>query len=214
MIRLDDLELAYVPVPKAACSTVKAMLAAIDPTLDDDGIALRGEGRFHTLYRTMRFDPRRLQRALGLFRFTVIREPAKRLISAYLNRVVERGELIHSPRVRRSAQLPVNPDPDFFFQNLYAYQCSSSLVKHHTLPMWMFAGKEPEAFDAVYTTSQLRHLQADLSHLVAWPLDLPRVNPTQTEIGLDDLKPETLGCLRDYLAEDYRVYRAYFPNPF
>lgn len=214
MIRLDALELAYVPVPKAACSTVKAMLAAVDHTLNPDQIALRDEGRFHTLYRTMRFDARRLDKALGLFRFTVIRDPAKRLISAYLNRVVERGELQHSPRVRRNSDLPENPDPDFFFQNLEAYQRGSSNVKHHTLPMWMFAGKEPDGYDAVYTTSQLRHLRSDLSHLVAWPLELPRVNSTETDLGLDDLSPDTLSALRDYLAEDYRVFRDYFANPF
>ncbi len=213
MIKIHSLDVAYMAVPKAACSTVKALLAEVDADLTDEARALRDEGRFHTIYQTRRFHPKRWDKAGSAYKFTVLRDPIKRLISAYLNWVVEREVLKTARGVRRNKALCVMPDPDAFFQSLQAYQAASSCIKHHTLPMWMFAGKDPANYDKVYTTSSLPQLVDDLSDRAGRALSLPKVNATTSKLSISDLAPKTIDALREYTAPDYAYFASLFPDP-
>ncbi|WP_368855194.1 sulfotransferase family 2 domain-containing protein [Sinisalibacter lacisalsi] len=141
------------------------------------------------------------------------RDPLKRLFSAYTDREVARRELYNSRLLRKQKVLPLDPDPDFFFQNLEGYMAQASVVKHHVLPAWLFIGPAPLRYDAVYKTSQIDALAEKLSALTGETVEIPRFNSTRTRLAFDDLAPETRDALRTFLAVDYEHLAGYYKNP-
>ena len=214
MIYLKSLNLAYMPVPKAACTSVKAALAVLDPEKEASDVDALEHEAVHDIYPTQRFRPHRWETSKGAWRFTVVRDPVKRALSVYSNRIVDMRELHNSPRLRAQSELPLDPDPDFFFQRLEDYKALASAVKHHTVPMWLFTGRRLELYDEIYTTSDLGRLQDDLKAHIGQGVTLPRRNRSSFSIKLDDLAPETQKALRETTAPDYELFADYFQSPF
>ncbi len=216
-IKIKAHRIAYMALPKAACSTVKQALAQIDPAyarkFEKAGApALNPE---HIIYPTSRFKPNRWE-ALekDWWRFCVVRDPAKRLISCYTNRVVQLKDLHNSRKLLRGiVDLPMDPDPDFFFQNLAEYRRAASVIKHHALPADMFIGYDLEAYDRVYPIEDLSRLMTDLGARSGTPLVLRRKNKSGGGLAIADLKSETRDSLRTYLAREYALLGKYYENP-
>lgn len=208
-------KIAYMAVPKAACSSVKATLATIDPDIDITFDMLSADVELaHAVYPTMRFRPHRWEEYEGWWRFTVLRDPLKRLLSVYTDRVVARKELHNSPKLRKQTVLSVDPDPDFFFQNLADYSRKSSVIKHHALPVKLFIGPKPLLYDRIFTINQLGDLETVLSERVGQTVKIPRFNSSGRKINIDDLQPQTREIIAETLAPDYDHLSDYFENPF
>lgn len=217
VITVEKHKIAYMALPKAACSSVKAALAQIDDQPRDDG-GFTCDLKWHSMYPTRRFRPHRWEQyGEDWYRFCVVRDPVQRLISCYLDRVVERRELFNSRNVRLGwVSLPAMPDPDFFLQNIQAYKGVSSTIKHHAMPSWLFLGKNLSLYDDVFTPRQLPALGAILSERSGQPVVIPRENATAktTKLTLDDLRPQTVDILKKSLAEEYSFLSNYLENPF
>lgn len=214
-ITVEKHKIAYMALPKAGCSSVKSILAQIDEEKPDDG-GFTCNKRFHAMYPTRRFRPHRWS-AYGSdwYRFCIVRDPVKRLMSCYLNRVIGKRELFNSRNIRRGlVDLPTLPDPDFFFQNLQAYMKASSVIRHHALPTRLFLGRDLSQYDDVFKVSELPRLAAKLTERTGKPIELVRQNATSQKLTLDDLKPKTLKVLSRIVAEEYSLLDGYFDNPF
>lgn len=215
VIRVDTHRLAYMAVPKAACSSVKATLGALDPKIEVADPTAFEQKQVHGLYPTQRFRMHRWARVQDYFRFTVVRDPIKRLLGVYTNRVVALGELNNCRKIKRGrVDLPTDPDPDFFFQNLDAYISAASVVKHHALPTVCFTGHAMERYTKVYRTSDMKVLADDLSEHVGDEVSIPHFNSSEAKLELDDLAPATHAALAARLAEEYAHLADYFDNPF
>jgi len=213
--RVDPYRLAYMAVPKAACSSIKAALAALDPLHDVDDPNALGQKQVHALYPTMRFRGHRWHHLSNHFRFTVVRDPLKRLLAVYTNRVEGLGILGHSRKIRRGrVHLPTEPDPDYFFQNLSAYMATSSDIKHHTLPTAVFTGLDWRNYTKVYRTSEIPQLGKDLSEFVGREVSIPHFNSSERRLSLGDLSPQTQRVLQVRLEDEYAHLAPYFDNPF
>jgi hypothetical protein len=220
VIAVKAHKLAYMALPKAGCSSVKEALARIDPdaTLPpDDQIDVN---TWHAIYPTTRFRPHRWEKyeTPDWFRFCVVRDPFKRLMSCYTNRVLQFNELKNSIKIRDGRDylpddLPVEPDPDFFFQNLQHYVRASSAIKHHALGAWLFLGKDLGRYSRVYRTAELPKLAADLSDRTGLPVTIPRGNASEVRLTPDDLKGETIAALTPFLVQEYAYLRDYYDNP-
>ncbi|SPH21549.1 hypothetical protein ASD8599_02301 [Ascidiaceihabitans donghaensis] len=207
MIKVEAHKIAYMALPKAACSSIKKALATIDPAVKVDELADTeyDYDKWHMVYPTQRFRPHRWS-ALDpdWFGFTVVRDPVKRLMACYTNRVVERGELKNSRKIKNGAyNLPVDPDPDFFFQNLDAYKKAASVIKHHAMHTWLFTGPDLSVYKKVYPTEKLGALAKDLSDWTNAPFEIGRENTSSMTLTLDDLKPETVKALTPWLCLEY-----------
>lgn len=214
MIKVEAHKIAYMALPKAACSSVKKALAAIDPDVDTATLAETeyDYDKWHSVYPTQRFRPHRWD-GIGddWFGFTVIRDPVRRLMACYTNRVVERGELKHSRKIKNGAfNLPVEPDPDFFFQNLEQYKLASSVIKHHAMHTWIFTGPDLSVYTNVYTTEKLGKLVVDLSQWTKTPFKIGLENKSAMKLTLDDLKPETIAALTPWLCLEYGFLINYY----
>lgn len=214
VIAVPKAQLAYMAVPKAACSSVKAMLAQVDPDVTLPPPDQRDLLTYHRIYQTRRFRSDDWSNYDGYFRFTVVRDPIKRLMSVYTNRVVEFQDLKNSRAIRNGdAGLPVDPDPDFFYQNLMDYRNAVSSIKHHILPSELFTGPDLGVYDRVYRTSEIPALAAELSEKTGQPLDATRENRSETKLDYADLSPKTHAALRDRLMVEYDHLSDYFDNP-
>jgi Sulfotransferase family len=101
----DDLRLAYVPAPKAASTTILAALAEVAGLRSEDRVGSRKlevtraltvhDGSiWSSAHRLTGREPAELERILRSdewFRFTVVREPARRIWSAWVSKVLVRN---------------------------------------------------------------------------------------------------------------------------
>lgn len=213
--RVDSHRLAYMAVPKAACSSVKAALAVLDPLQAQNRPEALGQKQVHAIYPTMRFRRHRWDHLVNHYRFTVVRDPLKRLLAVYTNRVEGLGILSHCRKIRRGrVHLPTEPDPDYFFQNLSAYIATSSDIKHHTLPTALFTGTDWSAYSRVFKTSEMPELGADLSAHTGRDVVIPHFNSSSRRLALSDLSAQTQRVLQLRLEDEYTHVAPYFDNPF
>ncbi|MBV2361029.1 sulfotransferase family protein [Thalassococcus sp. CAU 1522] len=218
VIAIDAHKIAYMALPKAGCSSVKEALARLDPDVavpKDDAI---GAYTFHDAYPTRRFRPHRWQAVSDHWRFCVIRDPAKRLMSCYTNRVLQFGDLRNSRRLRKlqsgSAALEREPGPDAFFRNLEAYKTVSSSIKHHAMGAWLFLGPELRPhYDRIYKTDELDVLARDLSRRCARPVRLRRRNSSEVTLRIEALEGATIDALRPFLDQEYAYFEGFYTNP-
>ena len=213
VVVIQDLKVAYAAVPKAGCSSVKAMLAQLDPQVDVPE-TVPDNRLYHSLYPTRRFRRRRFPLAEGMFSFTVVRDPIRRLMSVYTNRVADKRDLYNSRKLRKRRVLPRDPDPDTFFQNLPLYCRLSSVIRHHVLPTAIFTGRDLNRYDNVFRTDQIDDLAATLGSHCGGDVRPARANRSKSKLAFDDLKPETRDAIRPHLMGEYRHLRGYIDNPF
>lgn len=218
MILIGAHRLAYVPVPKAGCSTVKQLLSQIDPKYPRKFKRMGEPQKFaeHVVYPTRRFAAARFEKLNARwFRFCVIRDPLKRLLSCYTNRVLQMKDLEGSMRIKRGwADLPTDPDPDFFFQNLGRFRRGSSQIRHHSITAKYFVGKDLSIYDRVCPIEQLDSLFEELSARTGEQISPTRKNKSSVKLELDALQPKTRDCLRKELRREYKFLSDYYDNPF
>lgn len=214
-IAVDAYKIAYQALPKAGCSSVKEALARVDPAVPIPPEDEIGHMTWHAIYPTIRFRPQRWRpyEAPEWFTFCVVRDPVKRLLSCFTDRVVQKRDLVNSPKVRASDTLTTDPDPDFFFQNLVAYRQASSSIKHHSLGADLFTGRDFSKYSRVYKTSDLGQLGMDLSERVGKAVIIPRSNSSPMKLDLDDLAPATIDAIRPFLNDQYEVLKDFYDNP-
>ncbi len=217
VIAVDAHRIAYMALPKAGCSSVKAALARTDPAVTIPPADQIRTETWHSIYPTQRFRAHRWQVYGDYWRFCVVRDPAKRLMSGFVDRVVERGELAHSRRLARGdfPHLSTTPDPDHFFQHLWDYAEASSVVKHHVAEAWLFLGPGDirRHYHRIFKTEEMGLLAEALSAVTRQPVTMPRENRTRTKLTLDDLSPATLDALRPYFAKEYETLAGFYDNP-
>lgn len=221
-IEIAAHRIAYMALPKAGCTTVKRSLARADPEFAhkaakiDPAQAAGTTACVHRVYPTRRFRPHRWEKYdTGWYRFAVVRDPVERLISCYGDRVVKRRELHNSPKIKRAqGTLPADPDPDFFCQNLRAYQGASSAVRHHTPPVWLFLGPWIARFDDVFPIERLHACLNHIAYRTDTALPALRANKSGVAFGLDDLSAQTRHVLARTLAREYADLARWYDNPF
>lgn len=160
----------------------------------------------------------------GYFVFTVTRDPVKRLISAYRNRVLHFGELngsvARAPLLAKKG-LRERPEIDYFVCHLEEYRQIEPSIAHHTASMVSFIGRDMEVYDKIYDISETEILENDLrSHWassgVEWVDAMsehsPRAQEGGPKLGLEALKKETLLKAIDFYREDYGCLVRYDPR--
>lgn len=213
VITVDAFKIAYMALPKAACSSVKAALALVDPSQSERPLKELNLEAIHNIYKTQRFRAFRFAEYAGWWRFCVVQDPVRRLMSVYSDLVQGRDMLKNSPRLRNGeAGLPVDPGPDFFYANLRPYMRAASVIKHHALPARLFIGSDLSVYDRVFRVSDLDDLAAELSERSGQEVKIPRLNSSRMRLEFSDLKSETQAALWPFLAEEYALLGQYYKS--
>lgn len=207
------LGLAYFPVPKNACSTIKEALFALNEGRPFQPFPLPDgrTGFIHDIpaYKSRLVAPEAWEATRGMRRIAVVRDPLRRLVSCYKNRVQHFREL--SPDRADLAALArhgVPPEPDFdtFVEQLEGYRAASPSIRHHSDPQTAFLGRDPARFADVFRMEELPRLAGLLSSLAGREVAFQHLQRGGAEFPDPEIGPATRRRMLDYCAEDLAIW--------
>lgn len=197
--------LLYFPAPKVACTSIKRavlthnarMAGEIDPVLR----------QVHQISPTTSFHRLYPYRHLLKRWFCVVRDPVKRALSAYSNRILHHNELKDLPdEVLAEAGLSRQPELDEFIAKMPDYNRIHAGIDHHTRPLTFFLGDDPGRYHRIFDMSELGTLPDYLAEAGASGIELGHDQTGGPKIALADVPPAALETLRAFYAEDYRIW--------
>jgi hypothetical protein len=147
--------------------------------------------------------------------FIVIRDPVKRLISAFKSRVHFHNELSEATVKERFQEyywdIPYfNPGLGQFVEHLEDY-LKIKPIFHHCRPIVDFLdGQGLDYFSHVYKFENLSDFQRDLSDLVGRAINFPRSQTGGRKYFLRDLSKSQLEKLVEYYEEDYILLDGFY----
>jgi len=148
-------------------------------------------------------------------RFVVIRDPIKRFLSAYGNRVTHHGELSEEYIREKSGEhydkIPhFNPSLHQYIDGLDAYLNVGS-IKHHVKPISCFVDYESlDYFTDIYRIEDIDRFESDLSEMYGKPVLFEHRQVGGNKFALNDLTKKQVKKLLDYYREDYLLLAEYY----
>jgi hypothetical protein len=216
-------KLAYFPIPKVACTSLKHTVFEINNGFyirspDDDSLPKKKMVRkcpIHLLYKTTKYSLARHSELSDYKSFAVIRDPMQRILSGYSNRVLYHRALKKRPIVAALVKknLPLDPDINQFVMNLEKYRKVSSEILSHTRPLRYFLGKDLSRFDKIFTIQQLPEVANYLSQAVGRNINIPRFQTGGDKQSLSMLDDEAFNKLRELCRPDYLIAQDYLTIP-
>ncbi|WP_299411958.1 sulfotransferase family 2 domain-containing protein [Acaryochloris sp. IP29b_bin.148] len=211
-VRIPGHKIAYWPVPKNACTSLKYAFYAL--RTGQEFIPLKVGHRY--VYHIHRIFPSRPFKAIALasdwIKLAIVRDPLDRLVSSYCNRVMYHSDLARYQLQLQAKNLKRCPSFPEFVENLDTYRSISKSIQYHTDPQVRFLGDDPSYFDIVISVKELQNLPNRLGLTL---LSLP-----QKQDGGREYKDAAIGSidstlkakiLSDY-REDYDVFGKFFES--
>lgn len=212
---IPDKRLAVFFSPKSAGTSVRAVLFELENGRIFEPYRVQGQrvdaNALLTNYRFARVDHDSLE---GFHKIAIIRNPVRRFLSAYTNRVLHYRELSEEKAGAKLAELGLVPDPDLdtFVAHVGRYVTASNPIKRHTRNQQVFLGDDPDYFDAVFRVEDLERFPRHLEDRFGCPpLKLPRLQTGGPKIRSKDVAPETLQAIKTLVSDDiaYAFHPAY-----
>lgn len=205
-IRFNNI--GYKAIPKVACTTIKNRLfeqkngRAFDSTLDVG----------NHVHQYWERNPEEIDDCE--FRFIVIRDPIKRFLSAYSNRVCHHRELSlekvrnTNPKIADNFDI-YNPGLGQFIDNFEQYYLVNS-IEHHSKPItsWLDCGLDD--FTNIYRLESINVLQDDLSKLLNKEIFFGRDQTGGRKIPIQDLNRNQVEWLIEFYRDDYDALSGYY----
>lgn len=213
-VPVKSTNLVYFPVPKVACTSIKHALL----NYNEDGRAdWLSEARktdktlpnSHRVYPSEPLRPKHVLKYMGRRWFCVVRDPVRRFLSVYGNRVVHHNDLKSSEPALEQAGLPPRPDLDTFATHLEVYCRTSRSIRHHARPIVDYLGRRPGRFDRIFRMSELSGLRDYLAEAGA-EIRLDHLQTGGPKLTPDDLPAPALERVKRFYASDYRSFGEWF----
>ncbi|CAA0120717.1 Uncharacterised protein [BD1-7 clade bacterium] len=149
------------------------------------------------------------------YRFVVIRDPVKRFLSAYGNRVTHHKELseafIKEKFPERYRQVPYfDPGIGQFIDHFETY-FKVPPIHHHFRPIEAFFGRKDLCyFTHVYPIEDIDRLASDLSGRLGAPVEFDRLQTGGIKYRVRDLSRDQLDKIIKFYARDYQLLAGYY----
>ena len=206
--------LTYVSAPKVACTSLKHMFFEIE-----NGFRFR---RFHAngalqhihnaAYPGYDFNALPHERIAGHVRLTVVRDPVRRFLSCYGNRVRHHRDLAPErikPKFRGRGATP-DPSLEEFADKLELYREASGLIRRHTLPLVDILGRDPCYYEGVYSIGTLDAFRRRVVEITGRDVELQHLQTAGLKISPDDLSAAARRRIEAFYADDYATYGHHF----
>jgi len=146
----------------------------------------------------------------GVERWTMVRDPIKRFVSAYQHRVVSSKELElpRSQRIIQAMNLPLQPDIETFIEHFHDYCAASHSVGWHMRPQIDWIGTRTSFWDKIFPIQEIETVGVLLSQRLQAVATLPHSQRSPKFNGT--LSNKHTRFLEDIYSADYAIYGAYF----
>ncbi len=212
-IRLAKEQLIYIPIPKNACTSVMHALHEIEfgYTYDHDAHRQWGYRDIHDYYqkRSDAFTGVKELHKSDCISFAIVRDPVKRVVSCYRNRVVDLKDLEKSRMVLEHEGLPVEPDINTFVLRLEEYQKANKIIEHHSRPQAKFLDNTLAYLDYVYPIEEFDML-VDMLKEYKPDLEMKSKKTGGSSYSLQDLSAEALEKAIAFYKKDYELLKGYY----
>ncbi|WP_373355991.1 sulfotransferase family 2 domain-containing protein [Pseudoroseicyclus sp. CXY001] len=198
-------KLAYFSTRKVGTTSVRALLKEL----------AEGEGDF-TATRGLPMNRRFLRMTEGMERIAVVRDPVRRFLSGFGNRVGHHGDLAAGLGDRlliRLAGLDPAPDIEAFTRDFRGYCRWNDKIRRHFRPQRAYLGTDLSVFDRIYRLEALDELAADLSVRAGRRLELPRLQTGGEKLAFESLTEAQQRRVLAITAPDYELLARYYRAP-
>lgn len=210
---IPEHRIVYFSIPKVASTSLKELFYLAN---HGKPYERKVEERVHIHnehYRTVSFYRHEAGRYDGHLRLAVVRDPIKRVLSCYSNRVLARGKLASGMIDAVAAErlgAPADPDIDTFIKKLDIYRALSGSIRNHTQPSAHYLGPDLGWFHHVFPIEDVDRMVALLSERTGLALTLPKKQTSEKKIAFEDLSARARDRLREFCAADYAYLKDFY----
>lgn len=210
-IVLEELSIGYVDIPKVASTSI--MLALYELSQEKKFDRNKEGIHLHEFFTREKKDI-----SLAKFKFTVLRDPVKRFLSGYSNRVTHHKELSyeylekhHHPSAKKLLEKnPIlNPGLGQFLEFFGDYYQTPS-IHHHLRPVTEIIEGNLDIFDKIYTIENIKSLEEDISKISKKDFVLPRSQTGGKKFSVKDLNSSQIDFLIDFYKGDYKMMNDFY----
>jgi hypothetical protein len=209
MIYLAKHKLCCLTAPKVASTSLKRFFFEIENGHSFKPFEANGRKfHIHDFYRKNKILPKDQEK---ITRITVVRDPVKRFLSVFRNRVVHHRELSKEFFLKHpQSELPVDPTLDTFIEHFEEYVSLSYSIKHHSNPLVEFIGREPALYSKIFNISELDDLENYVNRICGTSCKIPLLQRGGPRVRIDMLSDEQIKKIRRIYGEDYEIWGKYF----
>lgn len=199
--------IGYMPIPKVACTSIKKTFYKIKNKKDFSRDVEKKD--VHQYWGENRQDL-----FISEFKFMVVRDPIKRFLSAYSNRVCHHQELSKESIAKSNLNLlnsinVYSPGIGQFIDDFNIYNQVNS-IRHHCLPVFDWIDGNIEVFDKVYKLEEIKNLEQDLSKRLNFNIKFSREQTGGRKIPIQDLSLNQVEYLIEYYRNDYDLLKSMY----
>ena len=210
----DDHKFFYGSAPKVACTSIKHMFFEFENGLPFKPYTINGK-KMHihnAAYKGLLREKYPEARIADFHRVTLVRDPVKRFLSAYGNRVMFHKELSKKKSGAKLKALGLAPNPDLglFIDRLEEYTKAHYSIYHHTRPMSDFLGQDAAYFSKIYPMEELSQFVSDARDHLGAELSIGHRQTDGPKFSVADLTAGQISKIKSFYAADYAAFGAYF----
>ena len=217
MLLIPKLRLGYQNIPKVATTSMFGWLYQVHEQVPTN-VYLEGDLKRKFFLQQFKCDSKdEIMRAESTYlRVAFTRDPVRRFLSMYGNRVVAKRDLgpdRPNEQLVLDAGLPFNPQLNELVDALDDYCAVSKNFLHHTRPQMDFLGLDLSIYDQLLDISQIDQMlelirihwrQQGLDEILSTAEEkLPRLQTGGPKIGLDSLSRRSFDRLLEFFQNDY-----------
>lgn len=209
---IRDGKIGYRDIPKTACTSIKIVLYSLQFNKDFER-SNHGGKHIHQVMASLNQPLNNAE-----FKFIVVRDPIKRFLSAYANRVIFHKELSFNFISKNHPDLldeikVFDPDLNQFIKYLDTY-LKIKTIRHHIKPISNFLnGNDLTYFTNVYKLENLHELEKDLSNISGKKVVFGRFQTGGPKIKINELSSEQFKKLLNFYAKDYELLAGLYEKP-
>lgn len=210
---VPKFQLGYISAPKCACSSLKYVFFELENSRVFEPFTVNGvEKHIHNVYPSVPFNNEKYSAYNYFKKLCIVREPIKRFLSAYSNRVVFHRELRAEALSEEAKDAGAKPDPslDEFISKLGIYRKFSWSIQHHTNPLTTYLGEEASFYDSVFDISELDEVRSMISDVTGINIKMPRLQSGGPKLKPDEISKTDIKNLMKFYSDDYTAFSNYF----